>query len=192
MVGHGKLRVRSAITRTVGFFGILALLAAALSTTADVPFQKIKRSRNSLHSFETIQNSRTSRKSANHVTSRNWKLTALPNFLTSQSSLWYTIFVQKCASLPRDSPKNPKSNLSFWRLPCVRHALQRGPQVPAGACEVIVGFRNVHSSFPQGSLCYPTYIAINKLAELPWHSNPTRRLPRFATACSKPTRATTQ
>ncbi len=30
----------------------------------------------------------------------------------------YTIFVQKCASPQRDSPKNPKSNLSFWRLPC--------------------------------------------------------------------------
>src|SRR6266851_8724134 len=26
--------------------------------------------------------------------------------------------VQKCASPPRGSPKNPKSNLSFWRLPC--------------------------------------------------------------------------
>src|SRR6266852_2990395 len=80
MVGHGKLRVRSAITRTVGFFGILALLAAALSTTADVPFKKIKRSRNSLHSFETIQNSRTSRKSASHVTSRNRKLTPTAEF----------------------------------------------------------------------------------------------------------------
>src|ERR1700680_1532079 len=36
MVGQRKLRVRSGITRTVGYFGILALLAAALSTTADV------------------------------------------------------------------------------------------------------------------------------------------------------------
>ncbi len=33
-------------------------------------------------------NRRTSRKSASHVTSRNRKLTPLPNFLTSQSSLW--------------------------------------------------------------------------------------------------------
>src|ERR1700674_4725489 len=36
MVGQRKLRARSGITRTVGYFGILALLAAALSTTADV------------------------------------------------------------------------------------------------------------------------------------------------------------
>src|SRR6266849_10085621 len=35
MVGQRKLRVRSGISRTVGYFGIL-LLAAALSTTADV------------------------------------------------------------------------------------------------------------------------------------------------------------
>ncbi len=36
MVGQRKLRVRSGITRTVGYFGIPALLAATLSTTADV------------------------------------------------------------------------------------------------------------------------------------------------------------
>src|SRR5260370_4229867 len=99
MVGHGKLRVRSVITRTVCFFGILALLAAALCTTEDVPFKKIKRSRNSLHSFETIQNSRTSRKSASHVTSRNrnvWSA-ASPQAkfedATSWSAQMYTAFV---------------------------------------------------------------------------------------------------
>src|SRR6266851_9682742 len=31
--------------------------------------------------------------------------------LTSQSSRCYTIFVRKCASPPRGSPKNPKTNL---------------------------------------------------------------------------------
>jgi len=36
MVGKTKLRVRSGITRTVGCFAILALLAATLSTAADV------------------------------------------------------------------------------------------------------------------------------------------------------------
>src|SRR5216683_3669627 len=42
-----------------------------------------------------------------------------PKFvLTRQLSLLQTLSVQKCASPPRGSPKNPKSNLSFWRLPC--------------------------------------------------------------------------
>ena len=36
MIGQRKLRVRSGITRTDGCFAILALLAATLSTTADV------------------------------------------------------------------------------------------------------------------------------------------------------------
>src|SRR5713226_7729991 len=36
MVGQRKLRVRSGITRTVGTFAILALLAAALATAADM------------------------------------------------------------------------------------------------------------------------------------------------------------
>src|SRR5260370_15464835 len=112
-------------------------------------------------------NSRTSRKSASHVTSRNRKLTPTAEFFDIAIITlvdYFRLGVRLASARLRQ--KNPRSNLSFWRLPCVRHALQRGPQVPAGACDVIVGFRNVHSSFPQGSLCYPTYIAINKLANL--------------------------
>src|SRR5713226_8718623 len=33
--------------------------------------------------------------------------------------------VQKCASPPRGSPKNPKSNLSFWRTPMSNRSKDR-------------------------------------------------------------------